>query len=699
MNDAKPIAAGVGAVGADVLWGRMEKTNRYSYLALAPNSGTLRAWKNGCDELSPPTNPPGNPGGSGGSGSGTTGSGTGSGSGSGSGSGDGSGNGSGSSGSGSSGSGSSGSGSSGSGSSGGSSGSGSSGGSSGSGSSGSGSAGGSSGDNPGSGDIYIDPGIWQSQNPGVFCVPPCVPILPPLTLPQPTTISFPLLTTSLEVAHRTTQVVTVDGKTSTSTGYNRVTQTTVLTIPPVTTSEIEFWNVDITDGSNSALKLTESILPSPFVITNDQAPGDIDRPGTRTITPPSFPYDSEATPTFSNFPSVLSFTAKGGDDNSNGPKGGPSCKSNCGNKCGHQGGLLGLLVKAIFCNKPCFLLCWKPPHPDFIDPNDPDPPHIDLPPGFPPPGPPPGPPGGNPGGGGNGDNPPDDNNSQSTRSTESSTESCTTRTVTDFYVSCSTISSGSTSCTTTKTSVLQGCSVTATTETTATGSFCPLVTLDPNDDQGEDGSGIPDPTDSGPPNDHSGLSSPDITGVPPPPGPGLSSPDLTSVPPPPPPAPSPTPTPTPSHPPTVFYIGWTLQAVLVPAFPNEKEFQWLIYAVEQAKAYDPCLPYGTDDSIIYRDPYEQGSRATYPVELGGFGSSFADKFDCTYRRESDDEDKKENVPGGLTCSGQLAQCIDDPGDTIKCKEPPFIEWHPQVICSFDVNLPGAVPRPGPPGKH
>ncbi|KAL8635487.1 MAG: hypothetical protein Q9228_007023, partial [Teloschistes exilis] len=45
MNYAKPIASGVGAIGADIRWGRIEKTNRYSYLALSPNNGALRARK------------------------------------------------------------------------------------------------------------------------------------------------------------------------------------------------------------------------------------------------------------------------------------------------------------------------------------------------------------------------------------------------------------------------------------------------------------------------------------------------------------------------------------------------------------------------------------------------------------------------------------------------------------------------------
>ncbi|KAL8974023.1 MAG: hypothetical protein Q9197_001743 [Variospora fuerteventurae] len=41
--------------GADVLWGRLEKTNRYSYIGVSPNSGALRAYKNGCTKFSPAT--------------------------------------------------------------------------------------------------------------------------------------------------------------------------------------------------------------------------------------------------------------------------------------------------------------------------------------------------------------------------------------------------------------------------------------------------------------------------------------------------------------------------------------------------------------------------------------------------------------------------------------------------------------------
>lgn len=48
--------------------------------------------------------------------------------------------------------------------------------------------------------VYIDPSIWSQTGPVIQCQPPCTFVLPPLQLAQATTISFPLLTTSLEVA-------------------------------------------------------------------------------------------------------------------------------------------------------------------------------------------------------------------------------------------------------------------------------------------------------------------------------------------------------------------------------------------------------------------------------------------------------------------------------------------------------------------
>ena len=42
MNKGDPVAYGIGSVGADVIWGRLEKTNRYSYVGVSPNTGALK---------------------------------------------------------------------------------------------------------------------------------------------------------------------------------------------------------------------------------------------------------------------------------------------------------------------------------------------------------------------------------------------------------------------------------------------------------------------------------------------------------------------------------------------------------------------------------------------------------------------------------------------------------------------------------
>lgn len=95
-----------------------------------------------------------------------------------------------------------------------------------------------------SGDVYVDPSIWSSANPIVHCIPPCQYILPPLTLSSVTTITFPLYTTSLEVAWETTSLITLlNGQVSTSTGYKRTTEKTTLTIPPITTDKIDLVSV------------------------------------------------------------------------------------------------------------------------------------------------------------------------------------------------------------------------------------------------------------------------------------------------------------------------------------------------------------------------------------------------------------------------------------------------------------------------
>ena len=162
----------------------------------------------------------------------------------------------------------------------------------------------------------------------------------------------------------------------------------------------------------------------------------------------------------------------GGDKTTKGPlhhkSGTPKhgCRRGCGHKC------------HIFCHFPCLLnSVGGPPGFGFNDPDDPLPP--------------PGPPGVRPsdgvdGGDDEGDDNNDDDNGSTGRKKPTKSGDCTKSVVTDYWVSCT--SSGSSSkCKTTSTSLVHGCDITA--KTTTTGSSCPIGTVSPDEDEGEDGNG------------------------------------------------------------------------------------------------------------------------------------------------------------------------------------------------------------------
>ena len=101
----------------------------------------------------------------------------------------------------------------------------------------------------GSGDVYVEPGVWSRPTPTVHCHPPCTIVLPPLTLSSATTVSWPLWTTYLEVGFPVVTSTTLPGGVVTSsTSYTRSIVTTTISIPPVTTSEIQWFNVEV-DGT------------------------------------------------------------------------------------------------------------------------------------------------------------------------------------------------------------------------------------------------------------------------------------------------------------------------------------------------------------------------------------------------------------------------------------------------------------------
>ena len=625
--------------------------------------------------------------------------------------------------------------------------------------------GGNSSASGGSGDVYIDPSIWTEPTPTAYCEPPCVLILPPLQLPSPTTISFPLWTATIEVgfpvvgaasvtdgkiisiapgataavvngvtqglvhlsATNKPPVLTIDGSTVTAnsasafvingqtltpggspvtlagsaTGtqsvaaFTRTVVTTTITIPPLTTTQIAFWNINVTGSSPTSFSLTSSVLPPPFTITDNPSPfsGSNYPPQTRTITPPPGPYAEsgvtpEATPA-SPAPSGVSPVPSPGTPASGGsPPGSPPPNTPVPPPPGHpppsgvvsnspnpassggtpipppatpaSGGsppgspplntpvppppghpppsgiifsvgppsptcLIGCGIKCmIFCSGPClscldFGFNFPGGGINFPDPNDPSP----LPP---PEGPPPEGP---------------------TPTATSSLTSCNKAVVaTDYFVSCNTAGGSSVSCTTTSTSYATGCTVEPTTVT----SFAACPTLDPNDDQGEDGSVSKATTSSAPP-------PPTSTSKPPPPPPSTTKkppppPSTTKKPPPPPSTTKKPPPPPPSKTseapkPTDPGAGFGLYLVDDPKcagnFVNHPtpECKWLI----QAGARNSCLKYNTN------------------VATNEDGSTRARLFD----QELWWNDGFCGAPGPYFC---YTTNLDKDG-----KEQPFLAWH------------------------
>lgn len=193
----------------------------------------------------------------------------------------------------------------------------------------------------GSQDVYIDPGIWSSKSPTISCVPPCTYILPKFTLSSATTIKFPPSTTSLEVGWITsTNYTGFDGEVSSTTEYVSVIVTTILTVPEITTSEIEVSNVVIPSGVNSTLIYpSTSVLAPPFVITDNSDPesnGAAHPMNTRTITPKPWPWTDVPTSTTTTHVGVLPIIIT---HTSGSP--GPLCTAGCGTKCRRS------------CNWPC----------------------------------------------------------------------------------------------------------------------------------------------------------------------------------------------------------------------------------------------------------------------------------------------------------------------------------------------------------
>ncbi|KAH7312687.1 hypothetical protein B0I35DRAFT_411378 [Stachybotrys elegans] len=225
------------------------------------------------------------------------------------------------------------------------------------------------GDDPsaggGSGIVYIDPEIWSSGSDGegatIQCYAPCAYVFPPISLNNPTTISFPPVTTSVAVGWYTSTTFEQGWSTITTTEFVTVTHITTLTPPPVTLTEISIRDVTITDNVTSTeIKLTSKIDVPTFIITNSPNSNDPTDasipPRTRTITLPPWPWPSNEDEEDDEIDDFTTVTHTSGS-----PK--PTCRSGCGSEC------------KIFCGAPCLLFCssgdWPHP-PSWYDPEDPE---------------------------------------------------------------------------------------------------------------------------------------------------------------------------------------------------------------------------------------------------------------------------------------------------------------------------------------
>ncbi|KAJ5632142.1 hypothetical protein N7490_008481 [Penicillium lividum] len=329
--------------------------------------------------------------------------------------------------------------------------------------------------------VYIGSDVWLDLE--AACPIPCTMVLPEVELTTTTTITVPPYTTTVDVQWTTTSLISQDGgDVSTITRTSTIAEATVITLPHITTTAYPVSNlVILTPGTFFP---TPRLPPATVTVADDpnplSEPGVTHTPKNRTIIIPPYPWDTAP------------YSSSGSDDDLNIPKppaivvtNGPTTPD-CNGKC-----------TGSVCNDPFCICLWDCPDtgysdddnsssdPDNDNDDDSDPDNNDD----------------------DDSNPDNDNDDSSTnddddvnrgpdpnannddtdkkQTTTATTSSCTRSTVTDAWVSCTSIDATSTSCTTTSTMVEVGCSVTAMTTTTGVAETC--YSVSPDDDQGEDG--------------------------------------------------------------------------------------------------------------------------------------------------------------------------------------------------------------------
>ncbi|KAL4977417.1 glycosyl hydrolases family 18-domain-containing protein [Aspergillus desertorum] len=212
------------------------------------------------------------------------------------------------------------------------------------------------GGSDGTGDFYVGQGIFDNHT--VVGVGPLNMIFPPSTLDAPTTIQPDHFVTSIEVAWTATEMVTISETVVPTTTVTRVIVTTTITLDPIITSEIPYWNWNITGANQTAgtTVLFPSLAIGTVVVTDNLSSVTQTANSSRTLLVPPWPWFTTSLPTTIPTGPTVHFIQ--GDPPS------PTCTAGCGTKC------------QIYCEAPCMDNCdvGGGASSGFDDPSDPDPP-------------------------------------------------------------------------------------------------------------------------------------------------------------------------------------------------------------------------------------------------------------------------------------------------------------------------------------
>lgn len=214
------------------------------------------------------------------------------------------------------------------------------------------------GGSDGTGNFYVGQEIFTNHT--VVGIAPINMIMPPSTLGSVTTIYPGPFTTSLEFACTTTATVTISSQVTVTTGISRTIKTTTISLDPIVTTEIPWWNWNLTsqDATSGTTVLFPSFtIPAIQITENPYCSGSPTTTSSRTLVVPPWPWAT--TPLATTIPTgpIIHFTQ--GDPPS------PTCTTGCGTKC------------TSFCDAPCMDDCADSgggSSSGFEDPSDPDPP-------------------------------------------------------------------------------------------------------------------------------------------------------------------------------------------------------------------------------------------------------------------------------------------------------------------------------------